>query len=120
VVSSGPLPEANVNEIQFTILFEELIENAIRYRDDAPPRIDILSEEAEDGHVISIRDNGMGIKPEYHRTVFQPFKRLHGKEISGIGLGLAICSKIASAHQGRIWVESEGANGSVFKITLPF
>lgn len=112
--------EVTGNEQQLQLLFENLIGNAIQYRGEHPPRVEIASEEQDDGHQISIRDNGVGIKPEFHDLVFQSFKRLHGKEIPGIGLGLAICRKIALAHAGRIWVESDGISGSVFKVFLPF
>jgi signal transduction histidine kinase len=66
-----------------------------------------------------VQDNGVGIKPEFQEKVFEPFKRLHTREIPGSGLGLAVCRKILRAHQGRIWVESDGDHGSTFKFALP-
>ncbi|MBV9085391.1 MAG: hypothetical protein JOZ62_22165 [Acidobacteriaceae bacterium] len=119
-ISCRELPEVSVNESQFVLLFENLIENALRYRGTAPPRVEISAEETDDGYLISVADNGPGIEPRYHEFVFRPFKRLHGKDIPGTGLGLAMCSKIAAAHGGRIWVESDGRNGSTFKIAVPF
>ncbi|HEX4771225.1 MAG TPA: ATP-binding protein [Bryobacteraceae bacterium] len=119
-VTFNSLPEVNGNESQLQMLFENLIDNAIKYRSDDPPRVEISSEETDDGHLVCVRDNGVGIKPEYHEFVFQPFKRLQGKEIPGIGLGLAICSKIARGHQGRLWVESSGVDGSRFNLLLPY
>lgn len=114
------LPAANVNEGQFSAVIDHLLDNALRYRASEPPRIEIWAEETDDGIVFSVSDNGPGIKPEYFDMVFQPFKRLHGKSESGVGLGLAVAAKVALAHQGRIWVESDGESGSTFKIFLPF
>jgi signal transduction histidine kinase len=70
--------------------------------------------------ILAVSDNGSGIAPEYHQVVFQPFKRLHAKGVSGMGLGLAVAAKVAEAHHGRIWVESDGSNGSTFKVFLPY
>jgi signal transduction histidine kinase len=120
VVTRSSLPEANINESQFALLFENLIDNAIQYRGPDRPCVEIMGEETGDGCLVSVRDNGVGIPSAYQQLVFQPFKRLHGKEFPGIGLGLAMCAKIALAHDGRLWVESDGVNGSVFKILIPF
>ena len=66
-----------------------------------------------------MKDNGIGIDPKYWHDLFIPFKRLHGSEIPGVGLGLAICRRILDMHQGRIWIESEPGNGATFLFTLP-
>lgn len=113
------LPEAEVDESQFTQVFEHLLTNSIKYRGGEPPDIDVSATEDINALRISVRDNGVGIKPEYHQTVFVPFKRLHGKEIPGMGLGLSICKKIVMAHGGKIWIESDGQNGSTFHFTVP-
>ena len=68
---------------------------------------------------ISVRDNGQGIDPAYHDLIFLPFKRLHGREIPGTGIGLAICRRIIEAHGGRIWIESVQDAGTVFHFSLP-
>lgn len=116
----GDLPSANVNEGQFMTVFENVIDNAIRYRRSDPPEVRITGEETEDGVLISVQDNGTGIAAQHQELVFTPFKRLHAKDVSGIGLGLATCRKIINAHGGRIWVESDGKTGSTFRFTIPY
>ena len=119
-VTCGDLPDVTINESQFVQLFEQLFKNALKFRSKHPPKIEVAAEENTDAYVVSVRDNGLGIEPKYHETVFAPFKRLHGKEVPGTGLGLAICRKILRAHGGRIWVESDGQHGSTFRFTVPF
>jgi light-regulated signal transduction histidine kinase (bacteriophytochrome) len=118
-ITSGKLPEALGDEQQIVTVFEQLLTNAIRYRGSESPRIEVSGETDDDSCTISVRDNGAGIKAEYHEKVFQPFQRLHSKEIPGSGLGLAICRKILRGHHGKIWVESDGQHGSAVKFTLP-
>ena len=120
VISFENLPEAEVNESDLGKVFFQLFRNAMRYRNAEPPRIEVTSEEKSDAFLISVRDNGVGIRPDYHKQVFAPFKRLHGKEVPGRGLGLAMARKIIRAHGGEIWVESDGQHGSVFRFTLPY
>lgn len=114
------LPQVSVNQADFDQVFERLIDNAIRYAGANTPVIQITGEEGSDGHLISLRDNGPGIEPKFHEEAFRPFKRLHGREISGAGVGLAVCRKIVEAHGGRFWVESDGTAGSTFKFSLPY
>jgi light-regulated signal transduction histidine kinase (bacteriophytochrome) len=113
------LPEVAVDESQFKELFENLIGNSILYRGPEPPRIEIRAEETEDGHTISVQDNGVGIEKPYQEKVFRPFLRLHNKDYPGVGLGLTISRKIVETHGGRMWVESDGQSGSTFRFTLP-
>ena len=117
-VKTSELPEVFGDEAQLTALFENLISNAIKFRGANSPEIDISSEDAEGHSLISVQDNGCGIHPEYHDTVFVPFKRLHGRHIPGTGLGLSLCRKIVGGHDGRIWVESDGVAGTTVKFTL--
>jgi light-regulated signal transduction histidine kinase (bacteriophytochrome) len=114
------LPELAIDESQFVQLFQNLLSNSIKFRSQQPPRVKIWAEEGQDAYTISVQDNGVGIEPKYHVQVFEVFRRLHGKEIPGNGIGLALCRRIVEGHGGRIWVESDGKNGSVFKFTIPF
>lgn len=118
-VTSGELPQVLADEKQMVTVFENLLSNSIKFRGEAMPRVDIQGETADGFHTISITDNGCGIKPEYHEKVFEPFKRLHGREIPGSGLGLSLCRKIMRAHSGSIWVESDGASGTIARFTVP-
>ena len=118
-VECGDLPLLPGNEPHYVQLFQNLIGNAIKYRGEEPPRI-VISAQAKEGEwLFSVRDNGMGIAEEYHGRIFGVFKRLHGKEIPGTGIGLAICQKIVERYGGRIWVESELGKGCEFFFTIP-
>ncbi len=118
-VSVGPLPVVNANPLYLTQVFENLIGNALKYRSGRPPRISIDAEERASECVFSVEDNGIGIAPEYHAQIFGIFKRLHGDEYPGTGIGLATCKKIVDRHGGTIWVESEPGKGSRFFFTIP-
>lgn len=114
------LPTVYGDRTRLTQLFQNLIGNALKYRGEAPPAIGITAQRDNgDYWRISIRDNGIGIAPEYHERIFGLFKRLHGPEYSGSGLGLAICRKIVEQHGGRIWIESSPGNGATFHFTVP-
>ncbi len=119
-VNCGDLPEVAINESQFVQLFEQLFANSLKFRSAHAPLIQVTAEEGPQAYLISVRDNGVGIDPKYHDAVFAPFKRLYGKEVPGTGLGLAICRKIVRAHGGKIWVESDGGEGALFRFTIPF
>jgi light-regulated signal transduction histidine kinase (bacteriophytochrome) len=118
-ITCGDLPVLEVDESQIVQLFQNLLLNGLRYRSSEVPMIEVSVEESVDAYTIAVRDNGIGIEPRYHEQIFTAFKRLHGREVPGTGLGLALCRKIVEGHGGRIWVESEGTHGSVFKFTLP-
>jgi light-regulated signal transduction histidine kinase (bacteriophytochrome) len=119
VVESDPLPSVLAHETPMLQMFQNLVGNALKYRGDAPPRVLVSAAESGTECVISVKDNGMGIAPEYAEEIFKPFKRLHGPEYPGSGIGLASCKKIAAAYGGRIWVESEPGKGSTFFFSLP-
>jgi two-component system, chemotaxis family, sensor kinase Cph1 len=117
-VTSDPLPTLTSEEGMLTQLFQNLVGNAIKYRSEAPPQIHISAVKTAEGWLFSVRDNGIGIAPADAEWVFGMFKRLHGKEIPGTGIGLALCRKVVERHGGRIWVESEAGRGSTFKFTI--
>ena len=99
-------------------VFEHLVDNALKYSRSVPPVIEISALSHQEECTFTVEDNGLGIAPEYHERIFMPFKRLHGREIPGVGLGLPICKEIVEKHGGRIWLDS-GASGSKFIFTLP-
>ena len=120
IVTYDSMPTVIAEEVPLTLLFQNLIGNAIKYRrPEAPPRIHLSAERKGAAWRISVADNGMGIEAEYLQTIFAPFKRLHGTEISGTGLGLAMCQRVVERYRGRIWVESKYGQGSTFHFTLP-
>jgi light-regulated signal transduction histidine kinase (bacteriophytochrome) len=118
-VTHDPLPSVWCDETQIGQVFQNLIGNAIKYRGTEAPRIHIWTENTDQECIVSVRDNGIGIDPQYHERIFGIFKRLHGRELPGTGMGLAICKRIVERHNGRIWVESETGKGATFRFTLP-
>jgi PAS domain S-box-containing protein len=113
------LPMVLVHSPHLMQLFQNLIGNSLKYRSDEAPAIHISAQRDGDQWVLSVKDNGMGIHPKYHRRIFGIFKRLHRDEYPGTGIGLAICSKIVDRYGGRMWVESEVGKGANFFFTLP-
>jgi light-regulated signal transduction histidine kinase (bacteriophytochrome) len=106
--------------VQLTRLFQNLLVNSIRYRSDDPPRIHVAAEPRDGQWLFSVKDNGIGIEPQYAEKVFGIFKCLHSRDkYPGSGMGLAICRKIVTRHDGRIWVESDLGKGATFYFTLP-
>jgi signal transduction histidine kinase len=106
--------------MHFVQLFQNLVGNAIKYRaGERAPVIRVSARRSANEWIFSVEDNGIGIAPEYHRKVFGVFKRLHGKQVPGTGIGLAICQKVVERYGGRIWVESEEGHGAAFRFTLP-
>jgi len=114
------LPTLTANPRQLTQLFQNLIGNAIKYRGDAAPIVEVGYQHQQDRYLFWIKDNGIGIDSKHADRVFMVFQRLHTrKEYSGTGIGLAICKKIVEQQGGEIWVESEVDQGSSFFFTLP-
>jgi PAS domain S-box-containing protein len=119
IVLSRELPLVQADKTRLVQLFQNLIGNAIKYRSEIAPCIEVSAERIENAWVFAVRDNGIGIKPEYAEQIFGVFKRLHGTAYPGTGIGLAICQRIVELHGGRIWVESTPGCGSTFYFTLP-
>jgi signal transduction histidine kinase len=114
------LPDVWGDSTLITQLYQNLIGNALKFRGDQRPIIQLTFEEREGTQVFGVKDNGIGIEPNYTREVFKPFRRLHGRaEYEGSGVGLAICRKIVDRHGGKIWVESEPGKGAHFRFTFP-
>jgi len=118
-VTSDPLPDVWIEDRSLALLLQNLIGNAIKYRSREPLVIHISAETVGEDWLFTVRDNGIGVAPEYHERIFGIFKRLHGKEVPGTGIGLAICQRIVQWHGGKIWVESEAGRGSAFRFTVP-
>lgn len=114
------LPHISGDFGQLVQLLQNLISNAIKYRGPSAPQIFVKAERNDSRWLFSIEDNGIGFDPQHYDRLFVPFKRLHGQEIPGVGLGLAICRSIVERHGGRIWGESRPGEGAAFRFTLPF
>ncbi len=120
VVTHDPLPTVMANGSQLAHLFSNLIENAIKFHGDEPPRVHISAKRKGDEWEVLVTDNGIGIEPQYFDRIFKVFQRLHRKnEYPGTGIGLALCKKIVERHGGRIWIESKPGEGTTFFFTIP-
>ena len=114
------LPSLCVDPVQMAQVFQNLILNAIKFRSDKKPEICISADKTDEKWLISVKDNGIGIEPDFYEKVFDIFRRLHPiGEYEGAGIGLAICKRIIERHGGTIWVESNQDEGSTFFFTLP-
>jgi PAS domain S-box-containing protein len=108
------------NRSQLKVLLCNLIDNALQYmRPGVPPEVLVTCEQRDSTVTFAVRDNGQGFSPEYRKQIFGMFKRLHGHEVPGTGIGLALCRRIVEAHRGTIWAESEPNRGTTIFFTLP-
>ena len=119
IVTAGALPEVVAHEAHMVQLFQNLVGNALKYRSEAAPRVRIGCTKRGGEWVVEVSDNGIGIEPQYEQQIFKPFKRLHGEDRPGSGIGLATCQKIVSGYGGRIWLESQPGKGSTFFSAFP-
>lgn len=120
-ISCGPLPTVPGDLSELTLLFNNLLDNALKYRKpDTPLQVSIVAEREAQAWMIAVIDNGQGIDPRYFDRIFQIFQRLHTHDVTpGTGVGLALCRKIVERHGGRIWLESGVGRGAAFFLTLP-
>ena len=120
VVTHDSLPNIRTDDKQLTQIFQNLIGNAIKYRSAEVPNVHVgVKKNGDNEWIFSVRDNGLGIDPQFFDKIFILFQRLHGQnEFEGTGIGLAICKKILHRLGGRIWVESEPGKGSTFYFAL--
>src|SRR5919199_2498732 len=119
-ITADPLPTVNADHNQLIQLLQNLIGNAIKFYRNEPPQVHITAEQQDNHWLFQVRDNGIGIKPQYLERIFEVFKRLHTRrEYPGTGIGLAICKKIVTRHGGSIWAESEPGVGTTFYFTIP-
>jgi light-regulated signal transduction histidine kinase (bacteriophytochrome) len=116
------LPDLRGNRTELTLIFQNLIDNALKYRGQAPVRVHVGCDGAEEpGRArFSVRDNGIGFEPQHAERIFRPFQRLHDRsQYSGNGIGLALVQRIVGRYGGRVWAESTPGQGSTFRFTLP-
>jgi PAS domain S-box-containing protein len=118
-VTREGLPQVMVDAAQFVQLFQNLIGNALKFRGERRPEIQVGGRRQDGQWVLWVRDNGIGIEPQYFERIFQIFQRLHTRQAyPGTGIGLAICKKVVERHGGRIWVDSKPGEGATFSFTV--
>jgi signal transduction histidine kinase len=120
-ITAGALPVVMAEAPLLTMVFQNLLANALKFHGDQPPHVSVTAQRTDDDMwLFSVADNGIGIAPEYAERIFVIFQRLHGKEVyPGTGIGLAMCRKIIEYHGGTIWLDTTVQTGTRFCFTLP-
>jgi signal transduction histidine kinase len=114
----GELPEVDGDPRQLRRMLQNLVGNALKFRGEAPPRVELSALRDSHEWVVTVRDNGVGVDPDQASRIFEMFSRANS-EAEGVGIGLAVCRRIIEAHGGRIWVEAADGGGSAFRFTMP-
>ncbi len=114
----GELPEVEGDPRQLRRVLQNLVGNALKFRGEAPPRVELSALNHSHEWVVTVRDNGVGVDPDQASRIFEMFSRAN-REAEGVGIGLAVCRRIIEAHGGRIWVEAADGGGSAFRFTMP-
>ncbi len=117
-IAQDDLPDVTGDADRLSEVFQHLIANALTYRAEASPQIEVRAKREGETWLLSVRDNGIGFEPRYREQIFAPFNRLHGPEIPGVGLGLTICRRILEMHRGTIWIESGKGCGTTCFFSL--
>jgi light-regulated signal transduction histidine kinase (bacteriophytochrome) len=118
-ITWGPLPTVHAERTAMRQLLQNLVGNAIKYRAARPLLVEITAFRRDGYWLFCVKDNGLGIPSEYKLRIFEMFQRLHGEELPGSGIGLAMCQRIVERFGGKIWVESDPGEGSEFYFTIP-
>jgi light-regulated signal transduction histidine kinase (bacteriophytochrome) len=120
IITSDPLPRVSSNELRLSLLFQNLLGNALKFRGSEPPHINVWARPRGAWWVFAVQDNGIGIEAQHAKRIFEVLQRgPTAQAYPGTGMGLAICKKIVEQHKGRIWVESTPGKGATFFFTLP-
>jgi signal transduction histidine kinase len=118
-ITCGDLPALRGDFFGISTVFRILLDNAIKFRGNEPPRVHVEAAKEAEEWVVSVKDNGVGFNPSYQELVFRPFERLEPKKYAGSGLGLPVARRIIVQHGGRMWADSTPGSGSIFYFRLP-
>jgi len=119
VIKVGPMPVIMANEVQMSQLFQNFLTNALKFKGERDPVVEVSAQKTRDEWQFTVSDNGIGIDEQHFAKIFVMFQRLHGRtEYPGTGIGLAMCKKIVENFGGRVWVKSEVGQGTSFYFTL--